>query len=818
MSIPKEPRQQMINIMYLVLIALLALSVSAEILNAFKVVNRGISNSNYAINDQITATLAAFEDKVNKNNDPQDLRYFQAAQNAGDITDEFIQYLDELDELLRTESGVDPLTGELTKSEDQDTPSRIMLGNDKDGKAYELEQKILDYRQKYIDLFRKNNGDSKADVAYLQKAMPLNAPLPPEDSDKDDWATYNFFQMPVAAATTLLNQFRNDAIASEAMVVQRFSEKVGGIQKKISFDKMKAIAIPSSKNVSEGDPFSLEVFLAATSLKERPNIIVGGQSMALKPDGSAEYRTVAQGLGRKTVSGSIAVADGEGGVKNIPFSTSYVVKPRPPKKDPQLEITDLRKKIQDYENKIKQSQQQIRSLEASQKNPNQELARLREQLKDLNKLKAQLKDMDKLKQDLAQMEDLKKKAQEVNQLRRQVESLQAKTAVKTEDLRPQLTDALNKLKRAEKQLKDLQQKAPKEDLRPKLAELQNKLRDMNQLQNKLKDAEQRLKAMQSKAKPEDLRPKLAQTEDKLRQAERRIQDLQNKIPKNDPRKAIDDLKNKLARADQEIKRLQNQKTPEDPRLKELLSENRRLKSNQKDIRQIQQMEQKIKQLENEKKNTPKPQNNQAQIQKLQREIERLKKELKPVGVVSADKMNVFYIGVPNPITVSVSGVSQRDVKATITTGNMSPAGAGQYLVQVPPPAGKRTNVNLTVGGRVIDRKEFRIKRIPDPIPEVGGKAGGVLGTGEMKAQRGLIARLKDFDFDARFEVLGFELTLAERGQDLLIVSNKGARFNDKSKNLLNKAKVGSIYYFDNIKVRGPDKATRKLPSISFKIR
>lgn len=564
MSIPKEPRQQMINIMYLVLIALLALSVSAEILNAFKIVNRGITNSNSAIQGQIDATLLAFEEKLKKDESGQ--KYYVSAQKAGEVSADFLKYIDELELLLKTESGVDPETGELQKQDDQDTPSRILLGQEK--KAYELEQKILATREEYLNLFRNMRGENlKADIEYLDKAMPLNAPPPDEKDEKKDWATYNFYQMPVIGAITLLNQYRNDAVASEAMVVQRFSEKVGGVQRKIVFDNMKAAAIPSSKSVEEGDQYSVEIFLAATSAKERPTITAGGQNLALKPDGSAVYKTVASGVGRKTLSGSIAVPDGTGGVKNIPFSTQYEVTPK-------LDIP---------------------------------------------------------------------------------------------------------------------------------------------------------------------------------------------VPDNS--------------AD-----------PKDQKIKQLM----------------QQLEQVKKELQQTQQTKPK--------------VVTTTKERDPTGVVSPTKMNVFYIGVDNPIDVSVSGASLDDVKATMTTGTLTPAGRGKYTVRVPNPAGRTTNVNLTVGGSQISSNKFRIKRIPDPIPEVGGKSGGVMRTGEMKAQMGVIARLKDFDFDARFDVLGFEMTVAERGQDLLIVTNSGPKFNDQSQKLLNRAKVGSIYYFDNIKVKGPDKTTRKLPTISFKIR
>ena len=68
MSLPKEPRQKMINMMYLVLTALLALNVSAEILNAFKTVNNSITTSNDVVTDKNNLTYSAFDKALN---DPQ---------------------------------------------------------------------------------------------------------------------------------------------------------------------------------------------------------------------------------------------------------------------------------------------------------------------------------------------------------------------------------------------------------------------------------------------------------------------------------------------------------------------------------------------------------------------------------------------------------------------------------------------------------------------------------------------------------------------------------------------------------------------------
>jgi gliding motility-associated protein GldM len=99
--------------------------------------------------------------------------------------------------------------------------------------------------------------------------------------------------------------------------------------------------------------------------------------------------------------------------------------------------------------------------------------------------------------------------------------------------------------------------------------------------------------------------------------------------------------------------------------------------------------------------------------------------------VSASKMNVFYIGVDNPVEVSAAGVPSAQIKVSMDGGNISRNGDGTYTVNVTS-VGK-ANVRVSAPG-VNYSKEFRVKRIPDPTPKLGGKErGGSIGNGTFKA-------------------------------------------------------------------------------------
>lgn len=186
------------------------------------------------------------------------------------------------------------------------------------------------------------------------------------------------------------------------------------------------------------------------------------------------------------------------------------------------------------------------------------------------------------------------------------------------------------------------------------------------------------------------------------------------------------------------------------------------------------------------------------------------------ATVSADKMNVFYIGVDNPVSVTVAGVSSNDVKANCTGCNLKGSG-GRYTVTATKPGD--ATINVSGGGLPNTPFNFRVKRIPDPIARLSKSSGGKMGTGEFKAQGGVGAFLDNFDFDAKCTIQGYNLTYVAKRQDPVESVNPGARYNDKSTRLVRNAKPGDIYYFDNVKARCPgDKAGRPINSMVFRIK
>ncbi len=190
--------------------------------------------------------------------------------------------------------------------------------------------------------------------------------------------------------------------------------------------------------------------------------------------------------------------------------------------------------------------------------------------------------------------------------------------------------------------------------------------------------------------------------------------------------------------------------------------------------------------------------------------------------VSATKMNVFYMGVPNPVEVSAAGVPSNQVQVAMSGGgggSISRNSDGTFTVTVTSQTKKDeyAYINVTAPG-LTAQKAFRTKRIPDPVAKLSASAGGAMSSGEFKAQRGLFAVLDNFDFDAKCEIIGYQLVRVPRRQDPQPATNKGGPYGSEAKSIVDQAKAGDTYYFEDVKAKCPgDAVGRPINQLVFKI-
>ncbi len=313
MSIPKQPRQLMINIMYLVLTALLALNVSAEIFNAFKLVNNSLMESNAALDKSNESLVPSIEKRALAK--PEFARFTERSKMAVQYGKEFTEYVNAIVNDLIDKSGnkngsVDDLDyivvgekKELKGKKNKDVTTREMVNNKK---GLELKEKILEYRGKFLSLVDDT----------LRAGMESEVPLSIDDEtwrhskNKKSWEEFTFKQMPLGACLPIFTKFINDAKSSENAILNHFSKKLGG--EDVVLDKFTVISSPKKNYVIKGEPFETSISLAASTSKAtntKVSLSVNGSALSTNNEGEAIWKTSANDVGTKKYTAVASVTN-----------------------------------------------------------------------------------------------------------------------------------------------------------------------------------------------------------------------------------------------------------------------------------------------------------------------------------------------------------------------------------------------------------------------------------------------------------------------------------------------------------------------------
>lgn len=203
---------------------------------------------------------------------------------------------------------------------------------------------------------------------------------------------------------------------------------------------------------------------------------------------------------------------------------------------------------------------------------------------------------------------------------------------------------------------------------------------------------------------------------------------------------------------------------------------------------------------------------------LPREFEMDYEVADPAVVISPTKMNVFYLGVDNPVSLAAPGLPPDLIQPEISNGELVKTAEG-YVVR-PKVAGKKCEISVyaKMNGqrRKLQTQEFRVKEVPDPVAKVAGFREGKIKKNLLLAAGGIDVEMENFDFDMKFTVQGFSMYTVVDGyaQDQVA---KGSAFTTDQLKMIKSLKRNQILVIEQIMVKGPDGSTRRLPSISFKI-
>jgi len=193
------------------------------------------------------------------------------------------------------------------------------------------------------------------------------------------------------------------------------------------------------------------------------------------------------------------------------------------------------------------------------------------------------------------------------------------------------------------------------------------------------------------------------------------------------------------------------------------------------------------------------------------------------AVVSPTKMNVFYRGVDNPVSVSASGVPESDVKPRISSGTMTKVSSGNYIVKPGPKEATSTvSVYADIEGqqKFMGEMKFRVMNLPTPFARVVGvkNGNGSLTMGDLSRLSVVTAELDDFLFDVDFTVTEFTVSAALSGGFTRLEKSDSNRFTSGQKEIFRALKTGQRVYIESIKAIGPDGVPQDLNPIIIKVK
>ena len=313
MSLPREPRQKMINMMYLVLTALLALNVSSEILNAFKTVNNSLEKTNTVVNASTTDILTSLKAKLNDPGTAEKARIWAPkADSASTYAKALDAYIQGLKDQILQKAGADYAKGDSSYKEDNlDIATRMMVDKG-EGKT------LFNSLQKYqADLFAL---DSR--IKGLSLPIDLGMPKTQNKSNKS-WEAAYFHMVPTVAALTILSKFQNDVKVSENKVVAFCHEQVGKVE--VQQDAYAAIAVADATYVLPGQEVNVTAGVGGFSTKVSPRISINGQGVNVDADGTAKLKITGSALGAHSIPVHIEYTDQNNKIIKVDKKIDYTV-------------------------------------------------------------------------------------------------------------------------------------------------------------------------------------------------------------------------------------------------------------------------------------------------------------------------------------------------------------------------------------------------------------------------------------------------------------------------------------------------------------
>ena len=362
MSGAKEtPRQKMIGMMYLVYTALLAMNVSKDILDAFDTVNTGVQETNITLMQQISQRYTSFEEQYALDAEKVG-PYWEEAQQLRDKSTEMINYLEamkwdlvsqieEMDYATAVEHGLlkDPdtlqyngrllfniNTSKIKSRDNYNKPTAYMMGDPEgNGRAFELKQKIDEYRQEIVRIMGVEHIHELGlitDTQYTEgDSIGTKIDYAPDASDElqKGWEYRNFHHTVLIADVTLLNKIISEVETAELNAVTHLAQSIHA--EDFTFDEVGAKVFAESSYIMSGQTYRAQAMVTAWQNTQTSAMVSldGGAAKEFHSDSQGViHLDFNVGVGTHRYSGVIPMLNPKTNeIEDYPFENSFTVAP-----------------------------------------------------------------------------------------------------------------------------------------------------------------------------------------------------------------------------------------------------------------------------------------------------------------------------------------------------------------------------------------------------------------------------------------------------------------------------------------------------------
>ena len=303
----------MINLMYVVLMAMLALNVSNEVLDGFSIVEESLNRTTENSSNENQAIYGDFEAQMKSN--PQKVKaWFEKATAVKNMSDSLFNFAQQLKiAIVKEADGNDGDVMNINRKDDLEAANRVMLAPGS-GQGEKLYNAINSFREKILKMV-SDERQRNIIASNLTTQLPKNA-----KTMGKNWQEYMFEDMPVAAAVTLLSKLQSDIRYAEGEVLHTLVANID--MKDIRVNKLSAFVIPNSQTIVRGDKFSAKIVMAAVDTTQHPQIFIGGREMKLRDD---TYEIITGRTGDFNLTGYITMLNGNGETIRRDFNQKYTV-------------------------------------------------------------------------------------------------------------------------------------------------------------------------------------------------------------------------------------------------------------------------------------------------------------------------------------------------------------------------------------------------------------------------------------------------------------------------------------------------------------